>query len=93
MNTKILGEKAGFLQQEIPNSYILDQYANPNNPNAHYCGTAQEIIDDFEKSNRKMEDKFKIMTSVIKDQVENKIESKMRSEFESMTEVLKKNTQ
>lgn len=35
------------LQTEIPNSYILDQYANPNNPNAHYRGTAQEIIDDF----------------------------------------------
>lgn len=37
------------LQAEIPNSYILDQYANPNNPNAHYRGTAQEIIDDFGK--------------------------------------------
>lgn len=35
------------LHEEIPNSYILDQYANPNNPNAHYRGTAQEIIDDF----------------------------------------------
>ena len=35
------------LQKEIPNSHILDQYANPNNPNAHYYGTAQEIIDDF----------------------------------------------
>ena len=35
------------LQQEIPNSHVLDQYANPNNPNAHYHGTAQEIIDDF----------------------------------------------
>ena len=35
------------LQKEIPDSYILDQYANPNNPNAHYHGTAQEIIDDF----------------------------------------------
>lgn len=37
------------LQKEIPNSHILDQYANPNNPNAHYNGTAQEIIDDFGK--------------------------------------------
>lgn len=37
------------LNAEIPNSYILDQYANPNNPNAHYQGTAQEIIDDFGK--------------------------------------------
>lgn len=35
------------LQQEIPNSHVLDQYANPDNPNAHYNGTAQEIIDDF----------------------------------------------
>jgi cysteine synthase A len=35
------------LQQEIPHSHILDQYANPDNPNAHYRGTAQEIIDDF----------------------------------------------
>lgn len=37
------------LRNEIPNSYILDQYANPNNPGAHYKGTAQEIIDDFGK--------------------------------------------
>ena len=35
------------LQLEIPNSHVLDQYANPDNPNAHYKGTAQEIIDDF----------------------------------------------
>jgi len=35
------------LQREIPNSYILDQYANPNNPGAHYRGTAEEIIADF----------------------------------------------
>lgn len=35
------------LQAELPNAHILDQYANPNNPNAHYRGTAQEIIDDF----------------------------------------------
>lgn len=37
------------LQKKIPNAHILDQYANPNNPNAHYNGTAQEIIDDFGK--------------------------------------------
>lgn len=36
------------LQRTIPNAYILDQYANPDNPNAHYYGTAQEIIDDFD---------------------------------------------
>lgn len=35
------------LNQEIPNSYILDQYSNPDNPNAHYYGTAEEIIHDF----------------------------------------------
>lgn len=35
------------LQKDIPNSHILDQYANPDNPGAHYHGTAQEIIDDF----------------------------------------------
>lgn len=32
------------LQQEIPNSHILDQYSNPSNPLAHYDGTAEEII-------------------------------------------------
>jgi cystathionine beta-synthase len=31
------------LQKEIPNSHILDQYANPNNPDAHEYGTAEEI--------------------------------------------------
>ncbi len=35
------------LQQEVPRSHILDQYGNPDNPDAHYWGTAQEIIDDF----------------------------------------------
>lgn len=35
------------LQQELPNAHILDQYANPDNPNAHYDNTAQEIIDDM----------------------------------------------
>lgn len=35
------------LQSEIPDAHILDQYANPDNPNAHYYGTAEEIIEDF----------------------------------------------
>jgi len=35
------------LQKEIPNAHILDQYANEDNPNTHYYGTAQEILDDF----------------------------------------------
>lgn len=31
------------LEKEIPNSHILDQYANVNNPLAHELGTAEEI--------------------------------------------------
>lgn len=31
------------LQKEIPNSHILDQYANQDNPLAHEHGTAEEI--------------------------------------------------
>jgi cysteine synthase A len=38
------------LHSEIPNSHILDQYANPNNPDAHYYGTAEEILDEFGKN-------------------------------------------
>src|SRR3990167_11375938 len=34
------------LNKEIPNSHILDQYANPENPAIHYETTAQEILDD-----------------------------------------------
>jgi cystathionine beta-synthase len=33
------------LNKEIPNSHILDQYANPSNPLAHYDGTAEEMLD------------------------------------------------
>ena len=36
------------LNNKIENSFILDQYSNPNNPGAHYRHTAQEIIDDFD---------------------------------------------
>jgi len=35
------------LQQDLPNAHILDQYANPSNPIAHYEGTAEEIIRDL----------------------------------------------
>ncbi|EFW23107.1 hypothetical protein D8B26_006630 [Coccidioides posadasii str. Silveira] len=31
------------LKEEIPNSWILDQYNNPENPRAHEFGTAEEI--------------------------------------------------
>jgi cystathionine beta-synthase len=33
------------LQKILPNSHILDQYSNPDNPNAHYHGTADEILE------------------------------------------------
>ncbi|KAF4041019.1 CBS domain-containing protein [Phytophthora infestans] len=33
------------LQAELPNAHILDQYANPSNPLAHYDGTAEEILE------------------------------------------------
>lgn len=35
------------LHKEIPNSHILDQYSNPNNPDAHYYGTGTEIVEDM----------------------------------------------
>lgn len=35
------------LQAEIPNAHILDQYANPANPKAHYQFTAEEILTDL----------------------------------------------
>lgn len=35
------------LEKEIPGAHILDQYANPANPQAHYEGTAEEILKDL----------------------------------------------
>ncbi|MHC4209715.1 MAG: pyridoxal-phosphate dependent enzyme [Planctomycetota bacterium] len=35
------------LNREIANSVIPDQYKNPDNPDAHYYGTAAEIWEDF----------------------------------------------
>lgn len=32
------------LQEDTERSHILDQYANPSNPNAHYNGTAEELL-------------------------------------------------
>ncbi len=37
------------LNAQIPNSHILDQYSNPDNPKAHYDYTAAEIVEDFGK--------------------------------------------
>src|SRR6201996_3269761 len=39
------------LLKEIPNSHILDQYSNPDNPRAHEYGTAEEI---WEQTNGKI---------------------------------------
>jgi cystathionine beta-synthase len=33
---------------EIPNSFMLDQYTNPDNPDAHYYGTGAEIVEQCE---------------------------------------------
>ena len=38
------------LQKELPNAHILDQYGNQSNPDAHFLGTGQEIIDDVDGS-------------------------------------------
>jgi len=35
------------LQKELPNAHILDQYANPSNPRAHYETTGEEILEDL----------------------------------------------
>src|SRR5262249_53065772 len=35
------------LQRELPRAHILDQYSNPSNPDAHYNGTALEILEDL----------------------------------------------
>ena len=32
------------LQHDMEQSHILDQYSNPSNPEAHYYGTAEELI-------------------------------------------------
>lgn len=41
-------EVAKKIQAETTNSIILDQYNNPMNPQAHYEGTAAEILEDLD---------------------------------------------
>ncbi len=36
---------ANQLQEILPNAHILDQYSNPDNPDAHYYGTGAEIVE------------------------------------------------
>jgi len=36
---------ANQLKSILPNAHILDQYSNPDNPGAHYDGTAVEILE------------------------------------------------
>jgi cysteine synthase len=35
------------LERELERAHILDQYSNPDNPDAHYEGTGAEIVRDF----------------------------------------------
>lgn len=36
------------LRRELPNAHILDQWTNPANPESHYYGTAEEILEQTE---------------------------------------------
>ncbi|MGV3616848.1 MAG: pyridoxal-phosphate dependent enzyme [Fimbriimonas sp.] len=36
------------LRRETPNAHILDQWTNPANPDCHYYGTAEEILEQTE---------------------------------------------
>jgi cystathionine beta-synthase len=39
---------AKTLVSQLPNAHILDQYANPSNPQIHYQATGREILDDLQ---------------------------------------------
>ena len=41
--------KAEELQQEIPNSIVLQQFKNPSNPEIHMLTTAREVLHDTDK--------------------------------------------
>ena len=41
------------LEKEIPGAVILDQYSNENNPLAHECGTAVEIVEQLKSAGKK----------------------------------------
>lgn len=43
---------AKHLQKILPNAHILDQYGNPDNPQAHFDGTGAEIV---EQTNAKLD--------------------------------------
>jgi len=45
-----LFEVAKRVNKKTPNSHILDQYGNPDNPDAHFDGTAEEIWSEFGSS-------------------------------------------
>lgn len=46
---------AAKLQREIPNAHILDQYMNPNNPDAHIFGTGPEVIQQISETGGKVD--------------------------------------
>ncbi|POS81749.1 hypothetical protein EPUL_006141, partial [Erysiphe pulchra] len=68
--SKSRGEDSGFLNTRL--NILEDKF--------------EEIIDDIDKSNKLMEDRFKIMASVIKDEVENKIEINSKVSQEENTQ-------
>ncbi|MGL6115055.1 cysteine synthase A [Cetobacterium sp. SF1] len=43
-------KKMDELKEQYPNHFIPDQFKNPNNPLAHYEGTAVEILNDMENN-------------------------------------------